>query len=102
MQGALGSHHEVEDGARAWIFAAPVFDGQAQPLGVVSVEVSVAAVGSTWVGDPQAIYFTDELGVVFISNRTEMLFRQRDGQDDPRPRRALWLWRGRDPAVPAA
>lgn len=79
MQGALGAHHELigETGARAYIFAAPVFSARPRPWGVVSVDVSVTAVESAWVGDPQAIFFTDEVGVVFVSNRSELLLRAR-------------------------
>ncbi len=79
MQGALGGHHERIDGVagRAFIFSAPVFGDLGTVIGVVDVDVNIWAVESAWLGDPQAIYFTDELGVVFVSNRTEMLFRAR-------------------------
>ncbi|MHC0053962.1 sensor histidine kinase [Actibacterium sp. D379-3] len=86
MQGALGAHHErVGDGAgRVYTFAAPVFTDAAQPLGVVSVDVNLPALEGAWAGDPEAIYFTDALGVIFIANRSELLFRARaPGGFDP-------------------
>ncbi len=78
MQGALGAHHSRNGAgaARSFVFSAPVFGANARPLGVVSVEVNVAAVEQAWIGDAQAVYFTDAAGVVFIANRTELLFRR--------------------------
>lgn len=85
MQGSLGAHHEHVEGlgGRAYIFAAPVFAGGRTPAGVVSVDVDMWAVESAWVGDPQTIFFADELGVVFVSNRSELLFRFRGDVPPP-------------------
>ncbi len=79
MQGALGAHHaRVGPGnARSFVFSAPVLGGAPRPLGAVTVLVSVVAVEQAWVGDSQAIYFLDEAGVVFISNRDELLLHER-------------------------
>lgn len=83
MQGALGAHHERTSGLaeRAFIFTAPVFGPEGLPVGAVSVDVNIWAVESAWVGDAQAVYFTDEAGVIFITNRTELLFRTRGHAD---------------------
>ncbi|MGB8622302.1 MAG: sensor histidine kinase, partial [Paracoccaceae bacterium] len=78
MNGALGTHHSrirVDD-RRIYTFAAPVFADSVRPLGVVSVDVNVSALEGAWAGDPEAIYFTDAQGVVFLSNRSELLFRK--------------------------
>ncbi|AML53762.1 sensor histidine kinase [Falsihalocynthiibacter arcticus] len=80
MDGALGaSHFLIEDiGARIFYFSAPLLAGGA-PFGAVVVKVDIEAVEeSDWRGDPQAIFFTDEAGVVFVSNRSELLFRERN------------------------
>lgn len=79
MQGAMGSFHAQQDktGQRVFYFAAPVLDGGAA-LGAVIVKVDMEAVEeSDWRGDPQVIYFTDDLGVIFVSNRSELLLRQK-------------------------
>ncbi|MCT8160272.1 sensor histidine kinase [Pseudoruegeria sp. SHC-113] len=79
MQGAIGSYHTSlpETGQRIFYFAVPVFvEGAVE--GAVVVEVDMEEVEeSDWHGDPQAIYFTDEAGVVFVSNRSELLLRRR-------------------------
>jgi len=86
MQGALGAHHARIEGlaSRAYVFSAPVFRF-GDVIGVVEVDVNMWAVESEWIGDPQAVFFTDEAGVVFLSNRTELLFltRHETGAADP-------------------
>ncbi|SLN22949.1 C4-dicarboxylate transport sensor protein DctB [Pseudoruegeria aquimaris] len=81
MQGAIGSYHTRlnETGQRVFSFAVPVFVG-GEVAGAVIVDVDMEAVEeSDWRGDPQAIYFTDEAGVVFVSNRSELLLRRQSG-----------------------
>ncbi len=80
MNGALGIHHARAgaDGTRVFQFAAPVWGAGPQPAGAVVVTVDMAAVETDWSGDPQAIYFTDAAGAVFVSNRSELLFRAED------------------------
>ncbi|ALG90632.1 MULTISPECIES: ATP-binding protein [Actibacterium] len=80
MQGALGAHHARTDeaGGRRFTYAAPVFADGPRPLGAVSVDVNIRSLESGWAGDPEAMYFTDALGVVFISNRSELLFSAPD------------------------
>ncbi|MCV2880758.1 sensor histidine kinase [Actibacterium sp. XHP0104] len=86
MQGALGSHHErtSETLGRSYIFAAPVFAGQAVPQGVITVDVNIWAIESAWSGDPHAVFFTDDAGVVFVTNRSELLLTQRAPAPDER------------------
>ena len=80
MQGALGAHHARIEGVagRAYTFSAPVF-ANGSVAGVVEVDINVWHVESDWLGDPEAVFFTDSAGVVFVSNRTELLFRTREG-----------------------
>lgn len=76
LQGALGVHHARQaGGGRVYTFSAPVFGDAPQPMGVVSVDVNLPALVANWAGDPEAIYFSDSQGVVFITNREELLFR---------------------------
>ncbi|KCV83241.1 C4-dicarboxylate transport sensor protein [Actibacterium atlanticum] len=84
MQGALGSHHARIDtiAGRAITFSAPVFGSFPGPIGVLEVDVNVWAVEAEWLADPQAVYFTDALGVIFISNRAELLFNTTQAVSD--------------------
>jgi two-component system C4-dicarboxylate transport sensor histidine kinase DctB len=86
MQGALGvDHRRVETvGGRAYTFASPVFGAGGRPRGAVLVDVDMRAVEGDWVGDPEAIFFADETGTIFVSNRSELLFRYR-GDRPPAP-----------------
>lgn len=85
MDGAMGADHlQLPDsGARVFYFSSPILQGGAA-LGAVVVKVDVEAVEeSDWRGDPQAIFFTDEQGIVFVSNRSELLFRDRNSVAKP-------------------
>ena len=85
MDGALGVYHLVSDRfggrytRRAFIFAAPMFSPQGPVQGAVVVVADVDAVESAWRGDRPTMFFTDEAGVVFVSNRSELIFRARAG-----------------------
>jgi len=79
MRGALGtSHARIEDtNQRVFFFAAPILDGE-QTQGAVVVAVDMEAVEeSDWRGDPQAVFFTDARGVIFVANRSELVLRTR-------------------------
>ena len=79
MDGALGVGHLYSDRfkRRAFLFAAPIFSPQGPVAGVVLVTANVELVEAAWRGDRPALFFTDEAGVVFLSNRSELLFRTR-------------------------
>ena len=79
-QGALGSHHDVIDaaGTRVYYFAAPSFGPNGKMRGAVVVMVDVDKIEFEWRGDRPAVFFTDEDGTVFVSNRTEMLLWARN------------------------
>ena len=80
LDGALGLSHRVEpSGRRVFSYAAPVFGPGGGVLGALVATVDVETVESNWRGDRPTIFFTDALGVVFISNRSELVLRARGG-----------------------
>lgn len=89
MDGALGVYHQLTDrygrrvsdpyGRRTFLFAAPVFSETGPPVGAVMVVADVEEVEAVWRGDRPTVFFTDELGVIFVSNRSELVFRSRSG-----------------------
>lgn len=80
MDGAMGIYHLVHDryGQRTFLFAAPVFSDAGPVQGAVIVVVNVDAVEAVWRGARPTVFFTDELGVTFISNRSELIFMARE------------------------
>lgn len=83
MDGALGVFHLYSSRyqKRAFLFAAPVFSEEGPVIGSVLVTANVEAVEAAWRGDRPALFFTDDLGVVFLSNRSELIFRSRMAGD---------------------
>lgn len=81
MDGALGVAHLVSEayGRRAFVFAAPVFSDAGPAMGAVLVYADVEGVEASWRGDRPTVFFTDTLGVVFVSNRSELILRSRSG-----------------------
>lgn len=77
MDGALGVYHLVDPryGRRVFYYAAPVFAPDGPVIGAVIAVVDVRAVELAWRGEELAVFFTDELDVVFISNRSELVYR---------------------------
>ncbi len=83
MQGALGSAHGVMPGSgdRIYSYVAPAFGPAGRVVGALMVVADVQDVEQTWRGSTEAVFFVDANGVVFISNRSDLLFWQRaDGQ----------------------
>ncbi|WP_428545124.1 cache domain-containing protein [Profundibacter sp.] len=79
MHGALGTSHRrlIGSNRRVFQFAAPILEGGAV-LGAVVVSVDMEAVEeSDWRGDPNAVFFTDQDGVIFVANRSELVLRTR-------------------------
>ncbi|WP_170068349.1 sensor histidine kinase [Meinhardsimonia xiamenensis] len=74
LTGALGRALEVEPatGRRQIIFAHGVFAGSPPPTGVVVVRVNADALEFAWEVEPAVLTFTDQRGLVFLSNRTEL------------------------------
>ena len=76
MQGALGEAHglNAQTGRRAYYFAAPVFRRNGQVGGALIVVADIDRVEAEWRGARPAVFFTDDKGDVFITNRSELLF----------------------------
>jgi len=88
MQGAMGSAHGVQpiSGNRIYSYAAPAFGPSGQVEGALMVVADVQDVEQTWRGSTEAVFFVDSDGVVFISNRSDLLFWQRiEGQQGSTP-----------------
>ncbi|MFT6912797.1 MAG: two-component system C4-dicarboxylate transport sensor histidine kinase DctB [Paracoccaceae bacterium] len=81
LQGALGFDHSIHpvSGERIFSYASPVFSPLGPVIGVVVVKLNVEALESDWRADPQAVFFVNDDGVVFLSNRSELVFQARDG-----------------------
>lgn len=81
MQGALGVYHQLSDryDRRTFLFAAPIFLPAGPVAGAVVVATDIEEIEAGWRGDRPTIFFADELGVIFVSNRSELLFRARSG-----------------------
>lgn len=84
MTGALGAEHRLApDGARVFIYAAPVFGPEGPVAGAVIVSTDAAALELDWPADPKTVFFTDEAGLVFVTNRSELVLTAR--RDPPPP-----------------
>ncbi len=81
MHGALGVYHLLSSryDRRVYLFAAPVFAPDGPVMGAVIVAADVEAVEANWRGSRPTVFFTDELGVVFVSSRTELVLKSRSG-----------------------
>ena len=81
LQGALGVDHQLDPryGRRGFTFAAPIFSPAGPVFGALFVIADAEAVEAAWRGDNPVVFFTDDLGVVYLTNRSELLFRSRSG-----------------------
>ncbi len=79
-QGGLGSlHAQIEgSGVRSFTFAAPIFGMDRKFAGAVAVSLDLETVETEWRASPTVVFFTDASGVVFVSNRAELLYRTRE------------------------
>ncbi|MEQ9693563.1 ATP-binding protein [Shimia sp. SDUM112013] len=78
LHGALGTHHGLDAaGNRLFYFASPSFGADGRVTGVLTVSVDIASVEENWRGDGPAVFFVDEAGLVFIANRSELMFWRR-------------------------
>ncbi|MEJ6398637.1 sensor histidine kinase [Yoonia sp. 208BN28-4] len=85
LDGAMGADHVFSGiyGRRAFQFAAPVFSDAGPVAGALIVVADIEALEASWRGDRPAVFFTDTDGVIFVSNRSELVFRQRTGGERP-------------------
>lgn len=90
MNGALGVAHFVDaNGARRFVYAAPVFKPNGAAQGAVLVNVDVKSIEWGWPADPFAVYFTDMDAVIFVTNRTELILAGGGTFDFPVERKRL-------------
>ena len=76
MHGALGFDplQERPDSSRGFTFASPLRDSDGVIQGVIVVKADLENLELLWRGDPETVFFADENDVIFISNRSELLF----------------------------
>ncbi|WP_299918142.1 ATP-binding protein [uncultured Roseobacter sp.] len=79
MQGALGRDHGIGTPLvqRAFYYAAPAFGPGGKVQGAVVVAVGMHGIEDAWRGGLRAVFFTDEQGKVFVTNRSELVLWQR-------------------------
>jgi two-component system C4-dicarboxylate transport sensor histidine kinase DctB len=79
--GASGIYHGVSDrfGQRVFYVAVPVFGADGPVVRLLVIVVAVEAVEADSRGSQPAVFFTDDLGVIFVSNRSELVLMQDDG-----------------------
>ncbi|MFK7762813.1 MAG: ATP-binding protein [Roseobacter sp.] len=73
--GALGWGHGIGAplGPRAFYHAAPAFDTFGQVVGSVIVAAGINAIEDEWRGGFRPVFFTDSAGLVFVTNRSELV-----------------------------
>lgn len=77
LDGALGDTHYVSQaGRRIYSIAAPVFAPNGPANAAILVHVDVAGIEWNWPADPEAVFFTDRQGIVFITNRSELILKR--------------------------
>ncbi len=85
LDGALGTDHRVDQalGQRLYTFAAPIFSDAGPVVGVVRVTIDMGSLEWNWPADPATVFFTDEHGVVFLTNRSDLVLVQRSDVAEP-------------------
>ena len=76
MQGGLGVYYALGSRSlkRGFYFSSPVIE-EKDIVGVVTVKVDPETLEHNWQKDEETILFTDRDGVIFMSNRPNLLFR---------------------------
>lgn len=101
MHGTLGFSHAVEGGRRIFTYAAPVYSPGGPVAGAVVVRLDAARIEAPSRGEAQSVFFSDARGVVFVSNRSELLFRRRAPVPRPYPSFGLAYPKGLAKPFPA-
>lgn len=80
LHGALGRGHGVVGALqrRAYYFAAPVFAPGGAVQGALIAVADLEGIERSWRGNLPPVFFTDSSGLLFISNRSDLLFWHRD------------------------
>ncbi|MDA5093913.1 ATP-binding protein [Aliiroseovarius sp. KMU-50] len=100
LTGALGATNTTrvaENGLtrRLFTFAAPVYTGRGRAQGAVVAEVDIWLFEQNWPTTATAIYFVNDRGQVFVTNRSELVLTDRFG-DEGFPSHNLQRWFGHD------
>ncbi|KPN63793.1 two-component system, NtrC family, C4-dicarboxylate transport sensor histidine kinase DctB [Aliiroseovarius crassostreae] len=80
---------------RMFSFAAPVFAGPGPARGAVVVEVDIWLFEQNWPTSAAAVYFVNDQGQVFVTNRSELTLTNRFG-DEGFPDHSKTRWFGHD------
>lgn len=80
MLGALSRHHAVGTTSlqRGFYFSHPAYDRSGAIAGVIAVKIDLERLENEWRGDQEVVFFTDENGVIFVSNRDALLLETHD------------------------
>lgn len=81
VRGGLGYYHAVgtTSGQRGYYFAHPIQDGSGAIRGVIVVKVDLERIETSWRGDKEVLFFSDDNGVIFLSNRDGLILTQFPG-----------------------
>jgi two-component system, NtrC family, C4-dicarboxylate transport sensor histidine kinase DctB len=82
LNGTIGFGHMIDplSHRRIFIYAAPVFSPQGPVVAAVAIRLDVETVEAVSRGEPEPAFFTDSAGVVFVSNRDELVLRAREAE----------------------
>lgn len=74
MNGALGATYYVDgNGRRVYTFAAPIFATGGRVSGAVLATIDIRQIEWNWPSDPSPVFFTDRVGQVFVTNRSDLI-----------------------------
>ncbi len=80
MTGALGAAHYVDERQRRlYVYSAPVFEPGGPARGAIVVALDLAEIEVSWPASPSPVFFTDEAGIVFATNRSDLVLSVRGG-----------------------
>lgn len=86
---------------RVFTYAVPVFSDAGPVAGAVIARIDADRVEANWRGAAPAILFTDALGVVFVTNRDELLYSVAGPEGSTRARQGLHYAPGLTKPFPA-
>ncbi|PIE16981.1 MAG: C4-dicarboxylate ABC transporter [Rhodobacterales bacterium] len=89
MRGALGVAHSylAASDQRIFSFAAPIIE-QGVVLGAVIVAVDMETIEeSDWRSETHTVFFTDQAGLIFVANRSELILHRKTPSEGAFPER---------------
>ena len=77
LSGTLGTHlmYSSDFGRRTFLIAAPIFDPDGPVTRVLVTLVDLERIEADFRGDNPAVFVTDQTGVIYFSNRSELVLR---------------------------